>query len=60
MSEPFDEVKWNQGRIEREHQVIDAVFALANFMGCNSFTLPTTLVDIKVLLTQREANALPD
>ena len=56
----FDEKAWNDERVKLENAVIGAVLDLSHFMGCNSFTLPTTLVDIKVLLTQREANALPD
>lgn len=61
MSESFDQFEdeeWNKVREEYEESVVKAVNDLSNYMGCNSFTLPTGLMKIKVLITSEQVDAL--
>lgn len=44
---------FNEGMWDRERQVLEAeveiaVMRLANFMGCNSYTLPFSSITVKV------------
>lgn len=61
MNEPFDQFEdedWNKVREGYEDAVVKAVYDLSNYMGCNSFTLPTGLMKVKVLITSEQVDAL--
>jgi hypothetical protein len=44
----FDEGLWNRERQVLEAEVEITVMRLANFMGCNSYTLPFSSLTVKV------------
>lgn len=46
--EEFDEVLWNKDRELLQFLVEEKVKELAEFMGCNSFTLPFDNFTVKV------------